>query len=203
MEAMNKALVLTAAVLMSLGASASADTLYVAPPASLAPGHPLHLGPDHRAQQVGDVINVTFVFSASNSLADTVTTTKGFNAGANQGANTPIKLFNIVNIPTSISGTSGSNYSSTHTITTSFQTSMMATVIDVLPSGALVIAGDQNLVVNGTGQKVHVTGVVRPEDIDNTDSVPSTRIANVQARYDANFQEKNSGLIQRVMQFLF
>jgi flagellar L-ring protein FlgH len=199
----NKASALIAAFFVSFGAAASADTLYVAPPVSIAPGHPLSLGADHRAKQIGDIVNVTFNFSATDSLSDTVSTTKGFNVGANQNTNQAIKLFNVINIPTAIAGSSGSNYSSTHSITTSFQTSMMATVIDVLPSGALVIAGDQNLVVNGTGQKVHVTGIIRPEDISNADSVPSTAIANVQATYDGNFKEKNQGLIQKVLNFLF
>jgi flagellar L-ring protein precursor FlgH len=80
---------------------------------------------------------------------------------------------------------------------------MMATVTGVLPSGALVIAGDQELVVNGQDQTLHVRGVVRPEDIDGTDTVLSSRIANVEARFDGDFQEKNKGLIRRVLDVLF
>lgn len=200
---MNKTLAFTVALALSIVSFASADTLYVAPPANIAPGHPLRLGPDHRAQQVGDIVNVVFAFSATSSQSDTLQTSKSFNAGASQGTNTPIKLFNVINIPTSIGGNSGDSYSKTHAITNSFSTTMMATVVDVLPSGALAIAGDQQLVVNGTAQKVHVTGVIRQEDIDDTDSIPSTRIANVQARFDGNFREKNPGIIQRIMDFLF
>lgn len=201
---MNKIFAATATVLFAaLGAVARADTLYVAPPVAVAPGHPLRLGADHRAEQIGDIVNVVFNFSTTNSLSDTVSTSKGFNLGANQNTNQSIKLFNVIQIPTSIGGNSSDNYSKTHSLTVSFATSMMATVIDVLPSGAMVIAGDQNLVVNGTGQKVHVTGVIRQEDIDNTDSIPSNRIANAQARYDGNTSAQNQGVLQKVFNFLF
>lgn len=201
---MSKFLAAIAAVLFTgIASAADADTLYVAPPVSVAPGHPLRLGPDHRAQQIGDVVNVVFNFSTTDSLSDTVSTSKGFSAGANQGTNTGIKLFNVINIPTSIAGNSANNYSKTHSLTVSFATSMMATVIDVLPSGAMVIAGDQNLIVNGTAQKVHVTGIIRQEDIDSTDSIPSNRIANAQARYDGNTPANNQGILQKVFNFLF
>jgi flagellar L-ring protein precursor FlgH len=80
---------------------------------------------------------------------------------------------------------------------------MEAQVTSILPSGALTIAGDQLLSVNGQQQTLHITGTVRPEDIDNTDSVLSTRVANVQAMFTGNFQDKHKGLIQRILDVLF
>jgi flagellar L-ring protein precursor FlgH len=202
---MKRSIVFAAFMIAALSTSgiAQADTLYVAPPNNVEAGRPLRLGPDHRAGQVGDIVNVVFAFAATDSESDTTTTTKGFNAGAQQGTNSAIKLFNIINIPTSITGSSGDNYTRTHAISNTFSTTMMATVVSVLPSGALVIAGDQLLNVNGVANKMHVTGVVRTEDIDNTDSVPSNRIANVQARFTGNFSEGRPGIVQRLMNFLF
>lgn len=200
---MNRIAALTGILVLAAGGFASADTLYVAPPVSIAPGHPLHLGADHRAQQVGDIVNVVFNFASTNSQSDTTATTKGFSAGANQGQNSSIHLFNVINIPTSIAGNSANNYTKTHSTTVSFQSAMMATVVDVLPSGTMAIAGDQLFLMNGTSQKVHITGIIRQEDIDNTDSILSSRVANAQARYDGNVPVNNQGLIQKVMNFLF
>jgi flagellar L-ring protein precursor FlgH len=80
---------------------------------------------------------------------------------------------------------------------------MEAQVTDILPSGALRLAGDQLLSVNGQKQTLHVTGIVRPEDIDSTDTVLSSRVANVQAEFSGNFQEKHKGLVQKILDFLF
>src|SRR5215469_3405084 len=79
---------------------ASADTLYVSPPLSVAPGHPISMGRDHRATQVGDIVNVVFNFSSSNSQADTTSTSKNFSVGAGKGTGGTqgISVFNTVNI---------------------------------------------------------------------------------------------------------
>jgi flagellar L-ring protein precursor FlgH len=199
----NRIVAFAAGLVLTAGNAALADTLYVAPPVSVAPGHPLRLGADHRAQQVGDIVNVVFDFSSTNTQSDATTTTKNFTGGASQGQSGGIKLFNIINIPTTLSGNTSNGYTKTHSITVSFASQMMATVVDVLPSGTLAIAGDQMLLMNGTSQKIHITGIIRSEDIDNTDSILSNRVANVQARYDGNVAANNQGVIQKIMNFLF
>ena len=80
---------------------------------------------------------------------------------------------------------------------------MEAVVTNVLPSGALAIAGDQKLIVNGQTQNLHITGLVRPQDIDSTDSVLSDHVANVVANFTGDFQEKHKGVIQHILDFLF
>jgi len=201
----NKTIALAFALVLALASLASADTLYVSPPVSVAPGHPLRLGADHRAQQVGDIVNVLFNFSSTNTQSDNTSTSKNFNVGAGKGAGATsgISLFNTINVPQSITGASGSNYTKSHAITISFQSAMMATVVDVLPSGTMAIAGDQQFIMNGSKQTIHITGIIRQEDIDSTDSILSTRVANAQARYDGNVPANNQGLIQKVMNFLF
>jgi flagellar L-ring protein precursor FlgH len=93
--------------------------------------------------------------------------------------------------------------SKTQTGQNTFVSTMEAQVTSILPSGALAIAGDQLLSVNGQQQTLHITGVVRPEDIDNTDSVLSSRVASVQATFSGNFQDKHKGLIQKILDVLF
>nr|MDQ6931246.1 hypothetical protein [Candidatus Eremiobacteraeota bacterium] len=58
---------------------AAADTLYVAAPPPAAAGHPLRLGPDHRAQQVGDLVGIQFNFSVQNQSTQNIISTKGYN----------------------------------------------------------------------------------------------------------------------------
>jgi len=63
---------------------------------------------------------------------------------------------------------------------------MTAIVTNVLPSGAMVVAGDQKLTINGIPQSLHVTGTLRGEDIDNTDSILSSNVANIDAKSAAS-----------------
>jgi flagellar L-ring protein precursor FlgH len=181
-------------------AFASADSLYVAGPPPSAPGHPLRLGPDHRAQAVGDLLGVQFNFSVTNSSSQTVQNTKGYNvalAGATGNA-----ALSFLRFPTGIGGNTGTQSANSNTGSNNFSSAMMAQVVNVLPSGALEIAGDQNLTINGQREVLHVTGVVRPEDIDPNDTVLSSRIANLDGTFNGNFKD-NRGLLRRVLDWLF
>jgi flagellar L-ring protein precursor FlgH len=165
------------------------------------------LGPDHRAAQIGDLLHVQFNFAVQSNSSDVSTNAKQFSAGASNGATgttSGIKLLGgLINIPTSIGGNTGTQSTKTENGTTSFVSDMMATVINVLPSGVLQIAGDQQMVVNGQTQTLHITGFVRPEDIDSTDTVLSSRVADVQGSFNGNFQEKRVGLIRKILNWLF
>jgi flagellar basal body L-ring protein FlgH len=74
----------------------------------------------------------------------------------------------------------------------------------VLPSGAMQVAGDQKLAINGVPQALHVTGTIRQEDIDNTDSILSSSVANIDAKFSGiDTQERNKGILQKIIGFLF
>src|SRR6185312_5232697 len=94
--------------LLMLPAAAMADTLYVAAPPPVGPGHPLRLGPDHRAAQIGDLLHVQFNFTVNANSSDVSNDSKQFNAGASNGAagtSSGIRLLGgLVNIPTSLGG---------------------------------------------------------------------------------------------------
>lgn len=199
-------------LLLALGlfvfpAAATADTLYVAAPPPVGAGHPLRLGPDHRASQPGDLLHIAFNFAVQSNSSDVSTSQKQFNAGASNGAagtTSGIRLLGgLVNIPTSLGGGTGTQSTKTENGTTSFVSDMMATVTGVLPSGVLQIAGDQRMDVNGQVQTLHITGFVRPEDIDSSDTVLSSRVADVQGSFSGNFQEKRVGLIRHILNWLF
>lgn len=195
-----KRVALVLSFMLCAPAFASADSLYVAGPPPAAPGHPLRLGPDHRAQQVGDLVGVQFDFSVSNGSSQTVQNTKGYNvalAGATGNA-----ALGFLRFPTGLGGSTGTQSANSNTGTNTFKTAMMAQVTNVLPSGALEIAGDQNLLINGQKEVLHMTGTIRPEDIDQTDTVLSSRVANLDGRFDGNFKD-NRGLLRRILDWLF
>ncbi len=193
---------LIAAVVLALSAPVAADTLYVAGPPPAAPGHPMHLGADHRAQQVGDLVHIVFNFKGNANNSDATTNTNSFANSVTAGSG----LFNlpILRLGGALGSNETSNLAKTQTVVQTFTSSMTAIVTSVLPSGAMVVAGDQKLTINGIPQALHVTGIVRGEDIDNTDSVLSSLVANIDAKFSGiDTQEHNKGILQKIIGFLF
>jgi flagellar L-ring protein precursor FlgH len=190
-----------AALCLGAALPVRADTLYVPAPPPVGPGHPLRLVSDRKASQIGDLVAVQFNFTTSAQRAYTSTTAKGYTVG--QGAGSGLFNLPLIKLGANITGSTASNASDAKTDSSAFTSSMMATVTDVLPSGALELEGDQDILVNGEKQKLHVTGSARPEDIDNTDTISSTRLANVHADYAGNQTKDHKGILHRIMDMLF
>ena len=86
-----------------------------------------------------------------------------------------------------------------------FVTQMSATVTEVLANGDFLIAGKQNLHINGEHTEVEVRGRIRAMDIDSENRVPSNRIADAQINYNGKgFVSRSSkpGLVQRIFRAL-
>lgn len=181
--------------------AADADTLYQAGPPPSGPGHPLRLGLDHKAGQIGDLVQVLFNFSVNSTSSDVTSANNNYNLGIGQGSG--LANVSLLRFGAGLQGGRSTQSSKTQAGQNTFVSSMEAQVTELLPSGALRIAGDQLLSVNGQVQTLHISGIVRPEDIDTSDSVLSTRVANVQATFSGNFQEKHKGLVQKILDWLF
>jgi len=193
---------LATTAILALAAPAMADSLYVAAPPPSAPGHPMRLGADHRASQVGDIVHVTFNFNGAANNSDTATTTNSYSATGTPSTG----IFNLPLLRLGYGLGANTSYSGakTQAIVQTFTSSMSAIVTGVLPSGSLLIAGDQKLAINGIPQSLHVTGTIRPEDIDSTDSITSSLVANIDAKFTGiDSQEKNRGILQKIIGFLF
>lgn len=197
---MMRTLLAALALLALAPVAASADSLYQAPPPPAAPGHPLHLMNDHRAAQIGDLVYVQFDIADANSHTNNYSSTKSASVSAGNG--TGIFGIPLVRLNNGVSGQTAASVAQSATGADAFNATMMATVTSVMPSGALQISGDQGMTVNGRQQTLHITGTVRPEDIDSTDTVLASRVANVQGTFKGDDQ-KSKGLLSRILSWLF
>ena len=199
---MTKPIAFALAALIGLATPAVADSLYVAAPPPAAPGHPMRLGADHRAMQVGDLVHIIFNFNGAANNSDVSTSSNTYSASATPATG----LFNLplLRLGYGLGANTSSSLGKTQAIVQTFSSSMTATVTSVLPSGALVIAGDQKLAINGVPQSLHVTGTLRQEDIDFSDSALSSSVANIDAKFTGiDSQEKRKGILQKIIGFLF
>ena len=65
------------------------------------------------------------------------------------------------------------------------------TVVEVLPNGHLVVAGEKQLAINNDTEYIRLAGVVNPAQISAANTVNSTQLANVQ------FESKNTQSIDK------
>ncbi len=56
-------------------------------------------------------------------------------------------------------------------------------VTDVMPNGNLVISGQKAITLNQGEEYLTISGIIRPGDIGDNNSIESTRIANAQISY--------------------
>jgi flagellar L-ring protein precursor FlgH len=115
------------------------------------------------AAQSGDV-NSSRAFQTSSAITGLAgdVNTKGLNPLLNANSSTTLKG-------------SGATDSST-----TFQTSMTAQVIAVLPSGNLVLEAQRKIFMNNQHEDVTVRGVVRPRDIGPNNTIPSSALSNLE-----------------------
>ncbi len=79
-------------------------------------------------------------------------------------------------------------------------------VLEVLPDGALKIKGTKELIVNEEKSTVVITGVIRPYDISETNTIISEKIAGLHLEYQGsgpNTAKSTPGLLTRMLNWLF
>jgi len=147
---------------------------------------------DHRAKEVGDILTVSLALSDSAALQNKTERARTDKESANVtnllGFETKLAKNNL---PAGFSPTAAANFGNDHATSgdgtidrkETISLTFAAVVTQILPNGALVILGRQELMVNSEMRELELTGVVRPGDIDADNSVAHTRIAEMRVAY--------------------
>ena len=75
------------------------------------------------------------------------------------------------------------NGQGTSAMNSSFNGKISVTVAEVLPNRNLVVRGEKMMLLNQSDEYVRFIGIVRPQDIDQDNTIQSTRVANVHMAY--------------------
>lgn len=136
---------------------------------------------DVRASQVDDLLTVVVAEQAS---AVTTGTTKTQRTSSTKNSITALagatKATGALANLAGMSGDTQLNGQGTTSRSTTLTTTLTARVTHVLPGGALVIEASKDVQINSEHQMITVRGVVRPADIDATNSVQSNRVGQLE-----------------------
>jgi len=152
---------------------------------------------DQRAAKIGDILTVNINIADRAQVNNTTSRTRS----NSEKAGLP-NAFGIENgvlqkvLPGAPDGKSlldaSSSSGSTGTGTVNRQDqinlTVAAVVSQVLPNGNLVIEGRQEVRVNFEVRELFIAGVVRPEDISNTNTINHTQIAEARVSYGGRGQ---------------
>jgi flagellar L-ring protein precursor FlgH len=140
-----------------------------------------NLGMDLRAGHVDDMVTIVVNETASAVATGDVKTQRTSTAqsaitaaGGLTRATGPWANLANTNTNTQLQGTGTTSRGATLTATVS------ARVMNVLPNGYLVVEGIKHVQVNSEDQVITIRGVVRPVDLDPTNSISSNRVAQME-----------------------
>ena len=138
------------------------------------------LASDLRARRVGDIVTILVQEKASAVSSGTSKTQRNSTLQASVTAAAGITrptgaLANLAKAGTthSLDGQGATTRATTLSATIS------AVVTQVLPNGSLVIQGTKNVKINSENQVLALRGLVRPVDLDTTNTVSSDRVAQM------------------------
>ena len=145
---------------------------------------------DSRAHAVGDMVTVVVseVSEAEVEAATATTRSHSSEAGVTNLLNVAGKLTSR-GIDTGAAGLLDTDSNRTFTgegdteRKDSLSARIAAVVTQVLPNGYLVIQGKREVVVNYELKELMIQGIVRPEDISATNTIPSEKIAEARVFY--------------------
>ena len=134
---------------------------------------------DHRARLVGDTLTVQIVEKVSATQKSTSSIDK---SGELSAGITALPLFKSNSFArANAAGSSSNTFSGKGSTENSndFSGTITAVVIQVLPNGHLVIAGEKQIGVNANVDVLRFSGQVDPRAIAPGNSIQSTQVANV------------------------
>lgn len=159
---------------------------------------------DLKAMHVNDIVTVTIsenIAQSSNAKRNLSKDSKDSLGGGiitNNGSNGILKtatdaINGVSNIGFQTGSTNSFSGAGTNSRNEKFTTTVSARIIKILNNGNYFIEGSRELLLNGEKQIIHISGVIRPYDIDQTNTIDSKYIADAKISY-ATQGEMNQNL---------
>jgi flagellar L-ring protein precursor FlgH len=147
---------------------------------------------DFRARDINDLVTIRIVESTIATNTAKVSTER--DDSGKRGLTSLLGLqdrllpHSVTDSASAIDASTKEQFDSTGSNTRSetITSTLTARVVDRLPNGNLVIQANREVIVNHERQNMVLIGTIRPVDIDEANSVASTKIADLQIRYSGS-----------------
>ena len=146
---------------------------------------------DHRAKEIGDILTVQLDLEDSASLDNKTERDRDDSEDTDVTNLLGLEAEFAKTLPQAISPAAVMSFGNKHSTSgdgtiersETIELTFAAVVTQILPNGALVITGRQEIRVNNELRELMVTGVVRPEDINSDNTVSHEKIAEMRVAY--------------------
>ncbi|HIE26832.1 TPA: flagellar basal body L-ring protein FlgH [Candidatus Poribacteria bacterium] len=158
---------------------------------------PPSLFSDLKASRVGDIVTVLVLESASAKKNVTTKTSKS----SSRSISSSLDPVNGLLESESAHNGSGSTFRSGE-----ITAKVPAIVTQVLPNGNLLIVGKRELILNKDKEVISVRGIVRRQDINASNTVLSTQLAEAQIQYEGDgfiSKQQRPGLLGRILDWIW
>ena len=138
---------------------------------------------DRRARQVGDVLTIVIneKTQAGKQASSNGSKDSSVDASISAVAGIPLKTLQGLGI----NADSASQYADKSAINSSnnFTGNVTVTVIEVLPNGNLIVAGEKQIALDKGVEFIRISGVVQPDTIQAGNTVSSAKVADARFEY--------------------
>lgn len=151
--------------------------------------------------QLGDIVTILIEESSDASHSANTSVNQGSNVKAGAG----FGIFEFLsNFGFSYSDQDGSEGQTERS--GSLTADITTTISEVLSNGNFKIEGTKTIKINGEKQIIKLSGIIRPEDISEENSVPSKKIADASIEFEGKGvveakQEPN--IFQKILNWIF
>jgi flagellar L-ring protein FlgH len=134
-----------------------------------------------RASSVGDLVTIVLVEATQAQKTNSASTDRSGSASITPPTTGPLSFFKS----TDASLGAGSTFAGKGAAEQSNQLTgnITVTIAEVRPNGTFLVRGEKHLTLNRGDEVIQISGLVRASDIDSTNSVLSTRIADAHITY--------------------
>lgn len=138
---------------------------------------------DRRARNVGDTLIITINEKISASKKSSTTADRKGSSSMDVPLLGGLSAANILKTP--ISGSSDSTFEGKgdSSANNAFTGTIAVTVIEVLPNGNLIVAGEKQIALDKGTEYIRLSGVVQPDTIQAGNTVSSTKVADARLEY--------------------
>ena len=156
---------------------------------------------DRKARNVGDVLTIVIDETTSTSTSKATANSKSGSQTLNAGSG----IFHFL-AAASASGSDSFKANGSSSSTNAAHGNVTVTVTEVQPNGNMVVEGTQSIWQNRNEHKITLRGIVRRDDVQYNNTVPSTKVADATVKFDGKGPlnaKQRQGILTQIFNILF